>query len=150
MQKQKLTRLLLVILLLMTASSKSNAQEALSPLHVDGPYLVNAKGERVVLHGFAQTYSPWFNEQGTKWSGLDVDGCLSYNKGLIDQILAAGWKMDFCRLHMDPHWSNVLPSGVYYVPESDIRYFDFDRFKKYLDEVFVPMANTKILRTMAA
>lgn len=140
MQKQKLTRLLLVILLLMTAGCMSSAQEALSPLHVDGPYLVNAKGERVVLHGFAQTYSPWFNEQGTKWSGLDVDGCLSYNKGLIDQILAAGWKMDFCRLHMDPHWSNVLPQGVYYVPESDIRYFDFDRFKKYLDEVFVPMA----------
>ena len=141
MQKhQKPLRCWLVILLLMTAGSMSRAQEALSPLHVEGPHLVNAEGRRVVLHGFAQTYSPWFNEQGTRWTGLDVNGCLSYNKGLIDDIMAAGWKMDFCRLHMDPHWSNVLPQGVYYVAESDIRYFDFERFKKYLDEVFVPMA----------
>ena len=59
---------MLVILLLMTAGCMSSAQEALSPLHVDGRYFVNAKGERVNLHGFAQTYSPWFNEQGTSMS----------------------------------------------------------------------------------
>ena len=116
------------------------AAQTLSPLHVEGQFFVDANGKRHVLHGFAQTYSPWFNEQGTKWSGFDVNGCLNYNKDLIDKILAAGWKMDFCRLHMDPHWSNVLPSGVYYVPESDIRYFNFENFKKYLDQVFVPMA----------
>ena len=139
MQKRlKTLRHLLVILLLMTVGSKSSAQEALSPLHVEGRYLVNAKGERVNLHGFAQTYSPWFNEQGTKWTNYNVNGCLSYNKDLIDKILAAGWKMDFCRLHMDPYWSNT--PGASTTGESDIHAFDFERFKTYLDQVFVPMA----------
>lgn len=52
--------------------------------------------------------------------------------------------MTFVRQHMDPYWSNEVPAGVYYVPESDIQYFKFDRFKKYLDEVFVPMAEYAI------
>lgn len=36
----------------------------------------------------------------------DVNKCLAYNKGLIDQIVAKGWHMNFMRLHMDPYWSN--------------------------------------------
>lgn len=137
--KSKWCRSALVFILLFFCGWNVMAQ-APSPLHVEGQFFVDANGKRHVLHGFAQTYSPWFNEQGTKWSGFDVNGCLAYNKDLIDKIMAAGWKMDFCRLHMDPHWSNVLPSGVYYVPESDIRYFNFENFQKYLDQVFVPMA----------
>ena len=116
----------------------------LAPLHVEGQFFKDDKGNNVVLHGFAQTFSPWFNEQGTKWTGFDVQGCLNYNKGIIDGIMNAGWKMTFVRQHMDPHWSNELPQGVYYVGENDIRYFNFDRFKKYLDEVFVPMAEYAI------
>ena len=111
-------------------------------LHVEGRYFVDANGNRVNLHGFAQTYSPWFNEQGTKWTNYNVNACLSYNKGLIDKILDAGWKMDFVRLHMDPYWSNT--PGEQTNGESDIHAFDFDRFKKYLDEVFVPMAECMI------
>lgn len=110
----------------------------LSPLHVDGRYLKDDNGNVVNLHGFAQTYSPWFNERGTKWSNYDVAGCLSYNKQKIDEILAAGWKMDFVRLHMDPYWSNK--PWVQTTGENDISAFDFERFKTYLDEVFVPMA----------
>ncbi len=41
------------------------------------------------LHGFAQTYSPWFNEMGQKWDNYDVEKCLKYNQGLIDDIMAA-------------------------------------------------------------
>ena len=114
----------------------------LSALHVDGPFLVNAEGRRVNLHGFAQTFSPWFNERGTRWSDYDVEGCLRYNKGIIDGIMDAGWKMTFVRQHMDPYWSNT--PGKQTTGEGDISAFDFERFKKYLDEVFVPMAEYAI------
>jgi hypothetical protein len=61
-------------------------------LHTRGRYLKNPHGNIVILHGFAQTYSPWFNERGTKWTGYDVAGCLAYNKSIIDSILNAGGK----------------------------------------------------------
>ena len=112
--------------------------QAPAPLHVEGPFLVDDQGVRHNLHGFAQTFSPWFNEQGTKWTNYDVSGCLAYNKGIIDGILNAGWKMTFVRQHMDPYWSNTPGKTV--TGENDISAFDFTRFKKYLDEVFVPMA----------
>ena len=118
------------------------AKAQLSPLHVENQYFKNQNGEIVILHGFAQTFSPWFNEKGTKWTNYDVDGCLRYNKGIIDGILNAGWKMTFVRQHMDPYWSNT--PGVQTTGESDIHAFDFERFKKYLDEVFVPMAEYAI------
>ena len=67
-------------------------------LHVEGRYLVDPHGNKVNLHGFAQTYSPWFNEMGQKWDNYDVAKCLKYNQGLIDDIIDAGWKMNFLRL----------------------------------------------------
>jgi hypothetical protein len=111
-------------------------------LHVDGRFLVDENGVRHNLHGFAQTYSPWFNERGTKWSNYDVSACLKYNQGLIDQIIARGWKMDFVRMHMDPYWSNT--PGQQTTGENDISAFDFERFKTYLDQVFIPMAEYAI------
>lgn len=119
-----------------------SASAQLSPLHVDGPYFRNADGQVVILHGFAQTFSPWFNERGTKWNNYDVARCLRYNKGIIDGILDAGWKMTFVRQHMDPYWSNT--PGIQTTGENDIHAFDFNRFTKYLDEVFVPMAEYAI------
>ena len=47
-------------------------------LHVEGRYLKNEKGETVNLHGFTQTYSPFFNNNA--WTNYDVQSCLSYNK----------------------------------------------------------------------
>lgn len=132
----EIMRRLLSILSFLLAMSAVNAQ--LSPLHVEGPYFKNDKGEVVILHGFAQTFSPWFNEQGSKWNNYDVNECLRYNQGIIDGILNAGWKMTFVRQHMDPYWSNT--PGIWTTGENDISAFDFNRFKKYLDEVFVPMA----------
>ncbi len=55
-------------------------------LHVEGRYLKDAAGNTVLLHGYAQTFSPWFNERGTQWNNYDVDKCLSYNQGIIDKI----------------------------------------------------------------
>lgn len=135
---RRLLSTLFIGLIVLTASAQ------LSPLHVEGPYFKNDQGEVVILHGFAQTFSPWFNERGTKWTNYDVDGCLRYNKGIIDGILNAGWKMTFVRQHMDPYWSNK--PGIEVTGENDIHAFDFDRFKKYLDEVFVPMAEYAIAK----
>lgn len=111
---------------------------AMPELHVEGRYLKDSDGNIVNLHGFGQTYSPWFNEQNSKWGNYDVDACLKYNKEKIDQILAAGWKMNWLRLHMDPYWSNT--PGVQTTGENDISAFDFNRFRTYLNSVFMPMA----------
>ena len=115
-------------------------------IFVDGRYLKSPDGQTLNLHGFAQTYSPWFNEQMSKWNNYDVEACLNYNQALIDDIQRAGWAMDFVRLHMDPYWSNK--PGVQTSGEEDISAFDEERFKQYLDEVFVPMAKYIIKRGM--
>jgi hypothetical protein len=115
-------------------------------LHVDGRYIKDSKGDTVRLHGIGQTYSPWFNERGTKWSNYDVPACLSYNKSVIDGVIDAGWKIDFVRMHMDPYWSNIHSTSV--KGENDISAFDMARFEKYLDEVFVPMAEYIISKGM--
>lgn len=111
-------------------------------LHVEGRYLKDSHGHIVNLHGFAQTFSPWFNEQGTKWNNHNVQACLTYNKGIIDRILSAGWKMNFVRQHMDPYWSNAPGCTPHYHEAHNC--FDETRFRKYLDEVFVPMAEYAI------
>ncbi len=105
----------------------------LTPLHVEGKYLVNEDGEVVNLHGFAQTFSPFFNESA--WGNYDVDGCLYYNKKRMKEVLDAGWAMTFVRQHMDPYWCQQVGS------ESDTYLnINYDDFEKYLDLVYIPMA----------
>ncbi len=107
----------------------------LSALHVDGRYLKNAEGEVVNLHGFAQTFSPYFNESA--WSNYNVDACLSYNKDKIDKILSvAGWQMTFVRQHMDPYWC----AKGYSSEKETHEYFNLDDFKTYFNSVYLPMA----------
>jgi beta-xylosidase len=142
MKKNQLKIVIIFFVLAITSSANAWVGGATSKLHVDGRYLKDVQGNIVSLHGFAQTYSPWFNEQGKYWTNYNVSGCLSYNKGLIDKILAAGWKMNFIRLHMDPYWSNT--PGVATTGENDISAFNFTRFKTYLDQVFIPMADYAI------
>ena len=60
--------------------------EGMPKLHIEGRYLKDSEGNIVNLHGFAQTYSPYFNE--SMWSNYDVDACLRYNQGLIRRMLA--------------------------------------------------------------
>lgn len=116
---------------------------AMPKLHVEGRWLMDEDGNKVNLHGFGQTYSPWFNEMGTKWNNYDVEECLKYNKDIIDGIMdRAGWKLTYIRMHMDPYWSNT--PGVWTNGEGDISAFDLGRFRKYLNEVFVPMAEYAI------
>jgi hypothetical protein len=130
---------LFIIILVFIPTSPALAWEGMPMprLRVEGRYLKDSLGHIVNLHGFGQTYSPWFNEQNTKWSNYNVIGCLQYNKGIIDKIQAAGWKMNFIRLHMDPYWSNTPGCTGRYEGEEC---FNETRFRKYLDEVFIPMA----------
>lgn len=123
---------------------KTDAEEpdvsGLPRLRVVGRYLKNERGESVNLHGFAQTYSPFFNQNS--WNNYDVSGCLRYNQGLIDKMLDKGWRMNFIRLHMDPYWSDdPTRESVRY--EGHER-FSPVRFEKYLSEVFIPMAEYAI------
>ena len=120
-----------------------NINTNLSQLRVEGRYLKNQKGEIVNLHGFAQTYSPYFNQSA--WNNYDVSGCLNYNKGMITNILNAGWKMDFVRMHMDPYWSTTPGSNGRYEGHE---FFEEARFVKYLDEVFIPMAEFAISKDL--
>ena len=117
--------------------SQSSAQ-SMSPLHIEGRWLCDEEGNHINLHGFGQTYSPWFNERGAKWNDYNVSACLSYNKGLIDKILQAGWEVNWLRLHIDPYWSNNPGSNI--TDESNISAFNVNRFKTYLNQVFIPMA----------
>lgn len=136
--------ILSLVILLFSIQPELKAWEGMATprLKVEGRYLKDPHGNIINLHGFVQTYSPWFNEQGSKWNNYDVNACLTYNKGIIDKIMAAGWKVNFIRLHMDPYWSNApgcQPDG-HELPNC----FDETRFRKYLDEVFVPMAEYAI------
>jgi beta-xylosidase len=142
MRKFTIRTISLFVLLLSSVTVSAWEGMAMPQLHVEGRYFKDSNGNIVNLHGFAQTYSPWFNERGTKWNNYDVNACLSYNQGLIDNILAAGWKVNFMRLHMDPYWSNT--PGMKVTGENDISAFDYERFKTYFQSVFVPMAKYAI------
>ena len=141
-------RTLTAAIIMLTITTDIYAWEgmAMPRLRIDGRNLKDENGNIVKLHGYAQTFSPWFNERGTRWNNYDVEGCLKYNQQIIDRIMAAGWKMNFVRMHMDPYWSNIPGRRV--KGENDISAFDFGRFEKYLDEVFVPMAEYAITKGM--
>ncbi|MDN5552479.1 family 43 glycosylhydrolase [Prevotella sp.] len=142
MRNKTLKTILYIILLFSSITVSAWEGMAMPQLHVEGRYFKDSNGNIVNLHGFAQTYSPWFNERGTKWNNYDVNACLTYNQGLINDILNAGWKVNFLRLHMDPYWSNT--PGIRTTGENDISAFDYDRFTKYFQSVFVPMAKYAI------
>lgn len=133
---------ILISMLLIAGNALAWPGMDMPKLHIEGRYLMDENGNEVLLHGFGQTYSPWFNEQGSKWSNYDVNACLKYNKGIIDGIMDAGWKVNYIRMHMDPYWSNT--PGVQTEGENDISAFDFNRFRTYLNSVFIPMAEYAI------
>ncbi len=128
---------ILFLILIQAIGVKAWEGMPMPELHVEGRYLKDSHGHIVNLHGYAQTFSPWFNERGTKWNYYDVEGCLEYNQGIIDSLSTAGWMMNFVRMHMDPYWSSTPGCEGRYEGEEC---FNETRFRKYLDEVFVPMA----------
>lgn len=138
MQRTIRFAILTALLLLTSIPTQAWRGMYMPRLRVEGRHLKDPAGNIIKLHGYAQTFSPWFNERGKRWNNYDVEGCLEYNKRIIDGIMEAGWMMNFVRMHMDPYWSNTPGRRV--KGENDISAFDFNRFAKYLDEVFIPMA----------
>lgn len=109
-------------------------------LHVEGRYLKDPCGNKVLLHGVAMTPSPWFNgcSLGTcRWNNYDVNGCLTYNNAVMDKLtnVSEGWYLNYIRLHIDPYWSNNGQS----TGENDISKFDFNRFTAAVDNVIIPL-----------
>ncbi|WP_300811906.1 cellulase family glycosylhydrolase [uncultured Bacteroides sp.] len=119
-------------------------ENILPVLRVEGRYLKNEQGEIVNLHGFTQTYSPFFNNNA--WDNYDVQACLDYNQSMVDGILDAGWRFNFVRMHLDPYWSD--DTALPYVRYEGHERFSELRFRKYLDELFVPMAEYFISKGM--
>ena len=59
---------------------KEEPKEDTTPLvlNVVGRYLKDAEGKIVNLHGFGQTFSPFFNNGA--WNNYDVSGCCSLRR----------------------------------------------------------------------
>ncbi len=153
--------------LLLTVSNETMAWRGMRmpELFVKGRYLMakdmNGNDSIVNLHGFGQTYSPYFNgyawcknpDGSVNWGKTkDAAACVKWNKEQISKMLDAGWKVNWMRLHMDPAWSNNETKvrqwenanpGKYY-SENLILAFDMNLFKKYLDQIFIPMAEYAI------
>ncbi|MBZ9631698.1 glycoside hydrolase family 5 protein [Salegentibacter sp. LM13S] len=112
-------------------------------LNVEGRYLKNTCGEKVLLHGVAMTPNPWFNGGHVgewRWNNYDVEGALDYNKSVMDKLTNKdedGWYLNMVRLHIDPYWSNN--PGAEVDGENDISEFNFDRFVEGVNEVILPL-----------
>lgn len=146
-------RLLLLVCLIGSSMLSAMAWKdmPMSELKIVGRYLCDAEGNPVNLHGFGQTYSPYFNgyawcknsDGSVNWGKTyDQSACVYWNKLQIKKMLMAGWMVNWIRIHMDPHWSNT--PGKQTKGENDISAFDFEMFKENLDKVFIPMAEYAI------
>lgn len=100
---KRLGLLLFICIFMQKATISAWVGMPMPKLHIEGRNLVDEAGNKVLLHGFGQTYSPWFNEQGKYWSNYNVSQCLYYNKSKINGLLNKGWKVNWLRLHMDPY-----------------------------------------------
>ena len=122
--------------------------EPLPALHVEGRWLVDDSGNRVVLHGVMDTPNAWFNGGRWGWS-YDDEGltrCLDYFEKMLTSLEIAN--CDIFRLHLDPAWTNdkdfLYPGargeGQGARGEADISHFNPDRLKDYMQRLYVPIA----------
>ena len=78
----------LFLLALSTGGTKAQTFGNVPPLHVDGKYLKDDKGNVVRLHGVMDTPSDWFNSGRWGW-GIDdskVAPCINYFNKLYTAI----------------------------------------------------------------
>lgn len=87
----------MLLLLFTSAMAQSGESHTLEPLHVDGRYLKNPKGDIVTLHGWITDWQNMHQEfyQGT----VDYEAHFKAWKLTTDSILSKGWKVDYARLH---------------------------------------------------
>ena len=90
------TKLFLMLFALLVMAGTSYAHD-LEPLHVDGRYLKNPNGDIVTLHGWITNWKNLY--EGYYDQVLDYEAHLAAWKLSTDSILAAGYKLDYARLH---------------------------------------------------
>jgi len=122
----------------------------LPPMYVDGNYLKDAQGNKLVLHGVMDTPSPYFNEY--RWGGSanddNVNNCVNYFTKIFDVIADPenGTHCNLFRLHLDPAWTNGKAGSTLQdarekgTGEADITKYEGDRLTKYLSSVYIPIA----------
>jgi len=115
-------------------------------IHVDGNNLKDDAGNKVVLHGYMDTPSPWFNSN--RWGTSSTDGnlksCIYYFAKLFKATTnpEKGTYCNIFRLHLDPCWTNdpKIQSTGSESGEANISQFSQERLKKYLIKLYVPIA----------
>ena len=125
-------------------------------LKVSGNELVDPNGRPVTLHGVMDTPSPYFNNyrwSNGKWIDVErngdqyVESCKNY----FDKVFTAltdqrqGAYCNLFRLHLDPCWTNdpnkqATAGGG----ENDISRFSADRLRKYLNSLYLPIAENAL------
>ena len=146
----------LFLALLLTVSNETMAWRGMRmpELFVKGRYLMakdmNGNDSIVNLHGFGQTYSPYFNgyawcknpDGSVNWGKtMDAAACVKWNKEQISKMLDAGWKVNWMRLHMDPAWSNNEPKDLQNIKAPKHMFLSCgsketpDRIKKAVDDL---------------
>jgi len=147
MNKFNWNKILLIVLVIILPTFKIYAYEGMPtpPLHVEGQYLKDPHGNKVILHGVMMTPNEWFNgcmygysSKYCSWKNFDTTGCLNYNKALMDRLTdtTKGWYISYVRLHIDPCWTNI-PGP--YIPENNISRFNYNRFVDAIDKVIIPL-----------
>ncbi|MBQ9640609.1 MAG: cellulase family glycosylhydrolase [Bacteroidaceae bacterium] len=127
------------------------AHGKLQPLHVDGKYLKDPYGNKVVLHGVMDTPSPYFNNN--RWGNSATDGnvsaCVNYFNKLFVALTdsTSGAYCNLFRLHLDPCWTNNnsaswtqddRESGT---GEANISHYDPSRLRKYMKTLYWRITN---------
>lgn len=157
----KLKSILLVMaayLASMTVNAQVVAYGKLQPLHVDGNFLKDPYGNKVVLHGVMDTPNTYFN--GNRWQGSKAQGwwddynatgarnCVNYFEKLFTAITDStqGAYCNLFRLHLDPAWTNgnanswPVDSRETGEGEGDISKYDGKRLNTYLKSVYWKIA----------
>ncbi len=158
---KKLKILFLACLAIVATQAKaqdhpSPEAEPLPALHVEGRWLVDDSGNRVVLHGVMDTPNAWFNGGRWGWS-YDDEGlrrCLDYFEKLYTGLERSN--CDIFRLHLDPAWTNdkdfvypvsaEQPQGI--GGEADISHFNPDRLRRYMRSLYMPLAQKALAHGM--
>lgn len=160
---------LLILALFALSMMQGMAQKTfgnIPDLHVEGKWLVDEHGNKVVLHGVMDTPSPWFNNNrwGSVCNGSTANSCVSYFNTLFNG-LANPSKGTYCnvfRLHLDCCWTNNNSVNYSYVNdkgetikvgrtgdgEADIQHFDKSRLETYLGSVYTRIAKSAMAHGM--
>ena len=132
---------LLGIALMMAMGLAAQGVKPLPTLHVEGKWLVDSHGNKVVLHGVMDTPSAWFNSGRWGWSYDDAGRkrCLDYFEKLFTGLEEA--KCNVFRLHLEPAWTNDpnKQSDGKESGEADISRFSETRLKSYMKSLYYPL-----------